>query len=240
MARGGVPFVAGEAVLRIARIQLNHPAVSHDLRHDRRRRDRDAQQVAADDGSLGQRAGLEPERVDEEMVGPRRQRPYRADHRQLARFGQPDQVELLGGYRANADRSRAAEHHAIQVGTLLRRQQLRVAHSQQLRWDAISKIRQDNRARDQRPGQRAAPDLVEPGDERKACLLYRQLLASVWKPVPLGPGTAGGDVHLIYAARCVTQTGRLHDYEGAAPRPPRWRSGRLSLMRAALPLSARK
>jgi hypothetical protein len=64
-----VAFVLGEPVTGEARVAARHPPVAHDLRDDRRSRDRQAQGVPIDQTELRERALRESHVIEKKRVG---------------------------------------------------------------------------------------------------------------------------------------------------------------------------
>ena len=148
-----------------------HVAVARDLGDDRRRRDRGARRVAADDRALLVPEVRHREAVDEADAA-RAARRARSASRSAARFvrcsprasiprTQRETTATRAAVRITIGSSSSRASRVVLLGVVERAERAHLAHA-----DALEV--EQHGGRDERPGEAAAPGLVGAGDEARA------------------------------------------------------------------------
>ena len=160
MQRGAIAFVLRKSVGGIARLHFDHEAVARDLRDDARGGDAEAEPVAADERGLRHGEGEHGQAVDQGVIGCEDQRGESAAHRFVRGVEDVQPVDFLG-----LDHSESPADFAVagdlgvkpfagSLGKFFRVVEIAMAES----------LREHDRRRDHRAGERAAPRLINSGD----------------------------------------------------------------------------
>ena len=185
-----VALVVGEAVLRIAPVELDHHPVALHLGDDRGAGDRVAEAVAAHQRDAGEAEAGEPHGVHHRAVGRRAETRQRLAHGEAGGFEDVDLVDDVGGHRGDGDGDRVRADRRGRALALRSGEALAVVHA-----GHQAAAVEDHRGGDHRAGERAAAHLVDPGD---------QAVAAARQPRPRGRG-AGGDDRPRRTARSASE-----------------------------------
>ena len=90
----GVAFVTVKPISRILLVKLLHPAVAHDLRHDRGRCDCRTPPISTDHTALRNKEARYPERVNESKVGQGMECDHGITHRRQRRVVNIESVDV--------------------------------------------------------------------------------------------------------------------------------------------------
>jgi hypothetical protein len=168
----GVAFVRGEPVTGVQFIQFNHEAIASDLGDDGGAGYRKGYLISLHDASLRQVDLRQADEVDEQRIGRRSEVIDGLAHCHLCRSGDAVLVYRFRRDLANAYSDGGLAYQRAEVLARLGCKLLAVAHEVQP--GGIEIERKDHCPCHHRPRQRAAPHLVDAGDEVIA--LLRQLL----------------------------------------------------------------
>ena len=216
-----IPLVAIEAVARIVGVQSIHQTVPCDLRHDRCGRNRGTLPIALHHATLRHGQRRNAKRIDEHRVWKGRQRQHGPLHRLQRGLVNVDRVDLLGARPRQPPSHRPRDDRVVEPIAAYSRQRLRIRQPRNM----PSRIEHDG-ARHHRPGQAAAPDLVDARDTHEPVAPQARFRSCV-SPRP--------------SSRRM-QSSAQDDSRGHAPHL-RHRLTTLvftSFMRAALPFSSRR
>ncbi len=164
MQLGAVAFVLAETILGKERAEVTHHLVARHFRNHTGGGDRQAVTIAVDDRGLREWKRKDGQSVDEDMIGPGKERGDRSAHCFVGRAQNVDSIDL--DVIDHADRpndvgiARKIDIHAF---AQIRGKLLRI-----IEFTMSKAVRQNDGGRDNRTGQRAAPGFIDASDARDA------------------------------------------------------------------------
>jgi hypothetical protein len=161
---GTVTFMLTETILWKLCAEVTHDSVARDFRDHAGGGDALAEAITIDNRSLGNRKRDNRQAVDQDVLGRREEHFNGNTHRAMRRPQNIDAINLDRVHHANAPANvDVARELSTNFLAEVRRQLLRI-----IEFTMAKFLRKNNRGRDNRPGQRAAPRFVDAPDAGNA------------------------------------------------------------------------
>lgn len=156
---GAVPFMGEKIIAGKLAVILGHEAIPRHFRHDRSRRDGQAQQIAFHDGADRDMTTGQGDGVNEEAVGLRPETGERSTHGQAGRFENVQPVDLLVARAADSDRNCSAGNRDVELFTFRFGEKFGIVTP-----DDPAAAGQNDGGRDDWTGQGASTRLIQAGN----------------------------------------------------------------------------